>query len=85
MGHQNFSEKAGDHIQPSSRTTNQLCLRQGGSWSFQTGYIKLEIFLLKNQHTQRNFENFENWISSLQKTEFLKLRSVAQNEWEKQP
>jgi hypothetical protein len=32
-------------------------------WSFQTGYIKLEIFLPKNQHTQRNFLTFENWTN----------------------
>ena len=32
-------------------------------WSFQTGYIKLEIFLPKNQHTQRKFLNFENWTN----------------------
>ena len=28
-------------------------LWQYGSWSFQTGGTKLEIFLPKNQHTQR--------------------------------
>ena len=32
-------------------------------WSFQTGYIKLEIFFPKNQHTQRKLLNFEIWIS----------------------
>ena len=32
-------------------------------WSFQTGYIKLERFLPKNQHTQRKFLNFENWTN----------------------
>ena len=31
-------------------------------WSFQTGGIKLERFLPKNQHTQRKLLNFENWI-----------------------
>ena len=31
-------------------------------WSFQTGGTKLEIFLPKNQHTQRKFLNFENYI-----------------------
>ena len=36
---------------------------QYGLWSFQTGYIKLERFLHKNQHTQRNFLNFENWTN----------------------
>ena len=32
-------------------------------WSFQMGGIKLERFLPKNQHTQRNLLNFENWVS----------------------
>ena len=32
-------------------------------WSFQTGYVKLERFLPKNQHTQRKFLNFENWTN----------------------
>ena len=36
---------------------------QYGLWSFQTGGIKLERFLLKNQHTQRKLLNFENWVS----------------------
>ena len=36
---------------------------QYGLWSFQTGYIKLERFLPKNQHTQRKFFNFENWTN----------------------
>ena len=27
------------------------------------GGIKLEIFLPKNQHTQRKLLNFENWVS----------------------
>ena len=27
------------------------------------GCIKLEIFLPKNQHTQRKFLNFENWTN----------------------
>ena len=43
-------------------------------WSFQTRGTKLEIFLLKNQHTQRKLLSFENWISmglrSFQKSEF---------------
>jgi hypothetical protein len=48
-------------------------------WSFQTGSTKLERFLPKNQHTKRKFLHFENWtnimgrLSSLQKSEFLKL------------
>ena len=29
-------------------------------WSFQMGGTKLEIFLPKNQHTQRKVSNFEN-------------------------
>ena len=29
--------------------------------SFQTGDTKLEIFLTKNQHTQRKLLNFEFW------------------------
>ena len=47
---------------------------QYGLWSFQTGSTKLERFLPKNQHTQRKWFNFENWISgglrSFQKSEF---------------
>ena len=43
-------------------------------WSFKTRDTKLEIFLHKNQHTQRKLLNFENWISmglrSFQKSEF---------------
>ena len=38
-------------------------LWQYGLWSFQTGYIKLERFLPKNQHTQRKLLNFEFWIN----------------------
>ena len=36
---------------------------QYGLWSFQAGSTKLERFLQKNQHIQRKFWNFENWIS----------------------
>ena len=36
---------------------------QDGLWSFQTGGIKLERFLSKNQHTQRKLLNFEFWIN----------------------
>ena len=32
-------------------------------WSFQRGGTKLEIFLPKNQHTQRKLFNFENWVN----------------------
>ena len=43
-------------------------------WSFQTRGTKLERFLPKNQHTQRNLLNFENWINGglrrFQKSEF---------------
>ena len=38
-------------------------LWQYGQWSFEMGGIKLERFLLKNQHTQRKLLNFENWVS----------------------
>ena len=30
---------------------------------FSSGGIKLEIFLPKNQHTQRKLLNFENWCN----------------------
>ena len=36
---------------------------QYGLWSLQTGGTKLERFLPKNQHTQRKFLNFENWVN----------------------
>ena len=36
---------------------------QYGLWSFQTGDTKLEIFLPKNQHTQKKLLNFEFWIN----------------------
>ena len=56
------------------RFTPESRLWQYGLWSFQTGGIKLERFLPKNQHTQRKLFNFENWISgglrSFQKSEF---------------
>ena len=38
-------------------------LWQYGLWSFQTGYIKLERFLPKNQQAKRIFLNFENWTN----------------------
>ena len=38
-------------------------LWQYGLWTFQTGGTNLEIFLPKNQHTQRKLLNFENWIN----------------------
>ena len=37
-------------------------LWQYGVRSFQAGGTKLEIFLHKNQHTQRKLLNFENWV-----------------------
>ena len=37
-----------------------LLLWQYGLWSFQMGGTKLEILWPKNQHTQRNFENWVN-------------------------
>ena len=49
------------------------------SLNFKTRDTKLERFLQKNQHTQRNLLNFENWTNAngephnLQKSEFLKL------------
>ena len=43
--------------------THASILWQYGLWSFQTGGTKLEIFLPKNQHTQRKLLNFENWVS----------------------
>ena len=30
---------------------------------FSSGGTKLEIFLPKNQHTQRKVLNFENWVN----------------------
>ena len=32
-------------------------------WSFQAGGTKVEMFLHKNQHTQRKLLNFEFWIN----------------------
>ena len=57
--------------------TSVYLLWQYGLWSFQTGYVKLERFLRKNQHTQRKFLNFENWTNGepqkLAKSEFFNL------------
>ena len=36
---------------------------QYGLWTFQMGGTKLEIFLSKNQQSQRKLLNFENWSS----------------------
>ena len=38
-------------------------LWQYGLWSFQKEGTKLEMFVPKDQHTQRKLLNFENWIS----------------------
>ena len=38
-------------------------LWQYGLWRFQVGGTKLEIYLPKNQHTQRKLLNFEFWIN----------------------
>ena len=38
-------------------------LSKYGLWSFQMGGTKLERFLPKNQHTQRQLLNFENWVN----------------------
>ena len=43
--------------------TEHSSLWHYGLWSFQTGFLKLERFLHKNQHTQRKCLNFENWTS----------------------
>ena len=40
-----------------------LTLWQCGLWSFQTGGTKLERFVPKNQHTQRNLLNFGSWLN----------------------
>ena len=34
-----------------------------GCGALQIGDTKLDIFLPKNQHTQRKLLNFENWVS----------------------
>ena len=40
----------------------QYLIWQYRLWSFQMEGTKLEIFLPKNQHTQRKLLNFENWV-----------------------
>ena len=45
-------------------TTVDSNLWQYRLWNFQTGDTKLERFLPKNQHTQRELLNFEFWINS---------------------
>ena len=39
----------------SKKERNRVIVWQYRGWNFQTGGIKLERFLSKNQHTQRNF------------------------------
>ena len=34
-----------------------------GVVEFSSGGTKLEIFLHKNQHTQKKLLNFENWVN----------------------
>ena len=46
-----------------------------GLSSFHAGGTKLEIFLPKNQHTQRKLLNFENWVNG----EVSKLPKFDQN------
>ena len=41
----------------------EFLLSQYGLWSFQAVGTKLEIFLPKNQLTQRKLLNFENWFN----------------------
>ena len=46
-------------------TCTFICIHYSstGCQVFSSGGIKLERFLLKNQHTQRKFLNFENWCN----------------------
>ena len=45
------------------KTLPAYVLWQYRLWSFLAGVTKLEIFLPKNQHTQRKLLNFENWFN----------------------
>ena len=47
----------------SNINVNYLHYGNTGSGVFKRGGTKLERFLPKNQHTQRKFLNFENWVS----------------------
>jgi len=47
----------------STAKSDSYRLWQYGLWSFQTGGIKLERLLPKNQLTQRKLLNFENWVN----------------------
>ena len=51
-------------------------LWQYGLWSFQAGGTKLEIFLPKNQHTQRKLLNFENWVNGVNEKNLRKIRII---------
>ena len=42
------------------------------------GYIRLERVLPKNQHTQRNFLNFENWTNGEPRVTSLEQLSLAE-------
>ena len=44
-------------------TTEYCVVWQYGLWSFQTGDTKLERFLPKNQLTERELLNLENWVN----------------------
>ena len=56
------------------------CLWHYRLWSFQGRDTKLERFLAKNQHAQRNFLNFENWTNGkyqqLAKISFFQLNLI---------
>ena len=56
-------EKSCPYCRADCTRTERCKLWQYGLWSFQTGCIKLERFLPKNQHTQRKVLNFENWTN----------------------
>ena len=52
-----------EHIKSVHEGKKLYQLWQYRLWSFQTGNMKLERFLPKNQHTQRIFLNFKNWTN----------------------
>ena len=64
---------------PLSRPSS-LSLWQCGLWSFQTGGIKLEMFLPKNQHTQWKILNFKNWTNKKPTTLPPKLQFLQPTE-----
>ena len=51
------------NLNPFSGKGGTCLLWQYALWSFQMGYTKLEIFLSKNQRTQRKLLNFANWTN----------------------